>query len=318
MNPTLQTLLLVPSLLIGLLTLAGLLAWAERRLLARCQNRIGPNRCGPCGILFFVADGIKLMSKEDWIPPAADKPVFVLAPAIILVTALISFTVIPLTPGIGILDLNIGILFFLALSSMGIYSTVLGGWSSNNKYSLLGGLRMSAQMFSYEVFMGLSLMGVVILSGSLNLREIVAAQSELWFVVPQFPGFLIFLIAGLAESHRLPLDMPEAESELVAGYHTEYSSMKFGLFFIGEYVGITLFSAITVTLFFGGWQGPLLPPIVWFMLKTMAFIAFFILLRAAIPRPRFDQLLGWGWKILLPLALLNLLATGAIALACDN
>ncbi len=318
MNPTIQTLLLIQGVLVGLLTLAGLLVWVERRLLALWQDRLGPNRCGPGGILIFVADGIKMFTKEDWIPPGSDKPVFVMAPAIIVVTALIAFTIIPLAPGVSILDLNIGILFFLALSSMGIYSTVLGGWASNNKYSLLGGLRMSAQMFSYEVFMGLSLMGVVILSGSLNLHDIVKAQSGMWFVVPQFLGFLIFLFAGLAETHRLPFDMPEAESELIAGYHTEYSSMKFGMFFVGEYVGVTLISAIIVTLFFGGWQGPLLPPVVWFFLKTMCFILFFILLRAAIPRPRFDQLLAWGWKFVLPVALLNLIATGAIALARGN
>ncbi len=315
MNPAIQSLLLIQGVLVGLLTLAGLLVWIERRLLALWQDRLGPNRCGPFGILIFVADGIKMITKEDWIPPGADKPVFILAPAIIVITALLSFTIIPLAPGIAILDLNIGILFFLALSSMGIYSTVLGGWASNNKYSLLGGLRMSAQMFSYEVFMGLSLMGVVILSGSLNLREIVEAQSGMWFVLPQFAGFLIFMVAGLAETHRLPFDMPEAESELIAGFHTEYSSMKFGMFFVGEYVGLTVISAIIVTLFFGGWQGPFLPPFVWFALKTLFFILFFILLRAALPRPRFDQLLAWGWKFILPLALLNLVVTGAIVLA---
>ncbi len=318
MNPILQSFLLIQGVLIGLMTLAGLLVWIERRLLALWQDRLGPNRCGPFGILIFVADGIKMVTKEDWIPPTADKPVFILAPAIIVVTALLSFAIIPFAPGLVILDLNIGILFFLGLSSMGLYSTVLGGWASNNKYSLLGGLRMSAQMFSYEVFMGLSLMGVVILSGSLNLREIVEAQAGMWFVIPQFLGFLIFMIAGLAETHRLPFDMPEAESELIAGYHTEYSSLKFGMFFVGEYVGVTLISAIIVTLFFGGWHGPVLPPFVWFFLKTSAFIIFFILLRAAIPRPRFDQLLAWGWKFILPLALLNLIITGAIVLARGN
>ncbi len=318
MNPVLHSFLVIQGVLIGLMTLAGVLVWIERRLLAFFQDRLGPNRCGPFGFLIFVADGIKMVTKEDWIPPGADKPVFVLAPAIIVITALLGFAIIPVAPGILILDLNIGILFFLGVSSMGIYSTVLGGWASNNKYSLLGGLRMSAQMFSYEVFMGLALMGVVILSGSLNLREIVESQTGLWYVVPQFLGFLIFLFAGLAETHRLPFDMPEAESELVAGFHTEYSSMKFGMFFVGEYVGVTLISALIVTLFFGGWQGPVLPPIVWFLLKTMAFLLFFVLLRAAIPRPRFDQLLAWGWKYILPLALLNLVITGAVVLAQAN
>jgi NADH-quinone oxidoreductase subunit H len=315
MNPVLQSFLVIHGVLIGLMTLAGVMVWVERRLLALWQDRLGPNRCGPFGFFIFVADGIKMIMKEDWIPPHADKPVFVLAPAIIVITALLSFAIIPVAPGILILDVNIGILFFLALSSMGIYSTVLGGWASNNKYSLLGGLRMSAQMFSYEVFMGLALMGVVILSGSLNLREIVESQAGMWYVVPQFLGFLIFFFAGLAETHRLPFDMPEAESELIAGFHTEYSSLKFGMFFVGEYVGVTVISALMVTLFFGGWQGPVLPPIVWFMVKTMAFILFFILLRAAIPRPRFDQLLAWGWKYILPLALLNLIITGAVVLA---
>jgi NADH-quinone oxidoreductase subunit H len=206
------------------------------------------------------------------------------------------------------------LLFFLAMSSLSVYSVMLGGWASNNKYSLLGGLRATAQMLSYEVFMGLSLMGVVLLAGTLNLREIVEAQRDIWFFIPQLPGLVLFLIAGLAETHRLPFDLPEAESELVAGYHSEYSGMKFGMFFVGEYIGITLISAIIVTLFFGGWLGPVLPPLVWFMLKTFVFIGLFILLRASLPRPRYDQLMGYAWKIMLPLALLNLLVTGAIIL----
>jgi NADH-quinone oxidoreductase subunit H len=221
---------------------------------------------------------------------------------------------VPVAPGVVVADLNIGLLFFLAMSSLGVYSVALGGWSSNNKYSLLGGLRASAQMLSYEVFMGLSLMGVVLLAGSFNLTAIVEAQRKVWFVVPQFLGFLLFLVAGAAETRRLPFDLPEAESEIVAGYHSEYSGMKFGMFFVGEYLGITLISAMIAVLFFGGWLGPVLPPLVWFSLKTLAFICFFILLRAALPRPRFDQLMAWGWKIMLPLALANLLVTGAIVL----
>ena len=221
-------------------------------------------------------------------------------------------------PGIGVVDLNIGLLFFLAMSSLGVYSIVLGGWASNNKYSLLGGFRAAAQMLSYEVFMGLSLMGVVMLAGSFNLRDIVAAQEGLWFCIPQFLGFITFTVAGIAEARRLPFDLPEAENELVAGFHTEYSSMKFGLFFIGEYVGVILISAMMVTLFFGGWLGPLLPPLMWFLLKTFMVIGFFILLRASLPRPRYDQLMAYAWKVMLPLALVNLLVTGAIVLAWES
>jgi NADH-quinone oxidoreductase subunit H len=293
---------------------AGLI-WLERRLLALWQDRYGPNRVGPFGLLQVLADMIKILSKEDWIPPFADKPVFVLAPALSVATVLLSFAVIPFAPSLVVVDLNIGLLFFLAMSSMGVYSVVLAGWSSNNKYALLGGLRAAAQMLSYEVFMGLSLMGVVLLAGSFNLSEIVAAQRRIWFCIPQLLGLLIFLIAGIAETRRLPFDLPEAESELVAGYHAEYSGMKFGMFFVGEYLGITLISAMIVTLFFGGWLGPVLPPIVWFALKTFVFICFFILLRATLPRPRFDQLMSYGWKVMLPLALLNLVATGGVLLA---
>jgi NADH-quinone oxidoreductase subunit H len=240
--------------------------------------------------------------------------VFVLAPAIVAVTTLLAFAVVPIAPGIGVVDLNIGLLFFLAMSSLGVYSVVLGGWASNNKYSLLGGFRAAAQMLSYEVFMGLALMGVVMLAGSFNLRDIVAAQEDLWFCVPQILGLATFTVAGIAEARRLPFDLPESENELVAGFHTEYSSMKFGLFFIGEYVGVTLISAMIVTLFFGGWLGPLLPPLVWFLLKTFIVIACFVLLRAALPRPRYDQLMGYGWKVMLPLTLVNLLITGAVVL----
>ena len=207
-------------------------------------------------------------------------------------------------------DPNVGLLFFLGMSALAAWSVVLGGWSSRSGYSLLGGLRSAAQVLSYEVFMGLSLMGTVMLAGSFGLRDIVHAQRDLWFVVPQFAGFVVFLIAGLAETHRLPFDLPEAESELVAGYHSEYSGMKFGMFFVGEYLGIVLVSSLITVLFFGGWHGPWLPPLLWFVLKTSVFIAFFVLMRASLPRPRFDQLMGFGWKVLLPVGLLNLLVTG--------
>jgi NADH-quinone oxidoreductase subunit H len=315
MSETIRLLLNVFGVLIVALSFAAGLIWLERRLLGLWQDRYGPNRVGPFGLLQVLADMIKIFTKEDWIPPFADKPVFLIAPTIIMATVLMSFAVIPFAPAIGVVNLNVGLLFFLAMSSMGAYSVVLAGWSSNNKYSLLGGLRASAQMLSYEVFMGLSLMGVVLLADSLNLCNIVEAQRGLWFCIPQFLGLVIFLIAGLAETHRLPFDLPEAESELVAGYHSEYSGMKFGMFFVGEYLGITLISALIVTFFFGGWLGPILPPLVWFVLKTLVFVAGFILFRASLPRPRYDQLMSLGWKVLLPLALVNLIVTGGILLA---
>jgi NADH-quinone oxidoreductase subunit H len=209
----------------------------------------------------------------------------------------------------------VGLLFFLAVSSLGVYSVALAGWASNNKYALLGGLRAAAQMLSYEVFMGLSLMGVVALAGSFGLREIVAAQQGMWFCIPQLPGLVVFFIAGLAETRRIPFDLPEAEGELVAGYHSEYSGMKFAMFFVGEYFGLTLISALAVTLFFGGWLGPGLPALAWFILKTLGLIAFFILVRGSLPRFRYDQLMALGWKVCLPLALVNLAVTGALVLA---
>jgi NADH-quinone oxidoreductase subunit H len=310
-----RSIVIIIGVLAGTLTIAAGLIWLERRLLGLWQDRYGPNRVGPFGLMQVVADMIKIFTKEDWIPPFADRSVFVLAPAVIVATVLLSFAVVPFAPGIVVADLNIGLLFFLAMSSLGVYSVVLAGWASDNKYSLLGGLRGAAQMLSYEVFMGLSLMGVVMLSGSFNLTTIVEAQRRLWFCIPQFLGLVVFMIAGVAEMRRLPFDLPEAESELVAGYHSEYSGMKFGMFYVGEYLGMTLISMMITTLFFGGWLGPVLPPILWFLLKTFAFIAFFILVRATLPRPRYDQLMSFGWKIMLPIALLNLVATGGVALA---
>lgn len=311
---TYHPIIAITGVLLVVLNLAALLIWIERRLLALWQDRYGPNRVGPFGLLQPLADAIKLFAKEDWIPPFADKTVFVLAPAIVVCTVLLAFAVIPVSPGVVVSDLNIALLFFLAMSSLGVYSVVLGGWASDNKYSLLGGMRAAAQMLSYEVFMGLSLMGVVLLAGSFNLSDIVRAQTKMWFVIPQFLGFVLFLIAGIAETRRLPFDLPEAESELIAGFHSEYSGMKFGMFFVGEYMGITLISAMIAALFFGGWLGPVLPPVIWFLIKTGFFLCFFILLRAALPRPRFDQLMSWGWKVMLPLSLANLLVTGAVVL----
>ncbi len=315
MNEIFRYILMIVIMLFTLTTIAAWLIWLERRMLALWQDRYGPNRAGPFGLLIVAADTIKLFFKEDWIPPFADKVIFVIAPTIVAAAVLMSFVVVPFAPGILVSDLNVGLLFFLAMSSLGVYSIVLGGWASNNKYSLLGALRGASQMISYEVFMGLSLMGVVMLSGSFRLTDIVLAQKDYWFVFTQPVGFVLFLIAGVAETHRLPFDIPEAESELVAGFHSEYSGMKFGMFFIGEYLGITLVSAMVVTVFFGGWLGPsFLPPLFWFALKTFVFILLFILLRASLPRPRYDQLMEYGWKIILPIALLNLLITGAVSL----
>jgi NADH-quinone oxidoreductase subunit H len=315
MSSTAIHLINVFGVLIVVMSIAAGLIWLERRLLAVWQDRYGPNRVGPFGLLQVLADMIKIFAKEDWIPPFADKVVFLLAPAVIIVTVLMSFAIVPFAPGIGVVNLDIGVLFFLGMSSLGVYSIVLGGWASNNKYSLLGGLRAAAQMLSYEVFMGLSLMGVVLMAGSFDLRQIVDAQKGLWFIIPQILGFIVFMVAGFAETHRLPFDLPEADSELVAGYHSEYSGMKFGMFFVGEYLGITLISALIVSFYFGGWLGPVFPPIVWFVLKTFFFIVLFILMRASLPRPRYDQLMAYGWKVMLPLALLNLIITGGVILA---
>jgi NADH-quinone oxidoreductase subunit H len=231
-----------------------------------------------------------------------------------MVTALAAFAVVPVAPGIGIIDFSFGVLYVLAQMALSVYGVVLAGYGANSKYALLGSLRATAQALSYEVFLALSVMGVVMLAGTFDLRAIVEAQRDGWFVGPQCLGFLLFLVASVAETHRGPFDLPEAENELVAGYHTEYSGMKFGMFFVGEYIGVTLASAMIVTLFFGGWLGPWLPPVVWFMLKTLCFILLFILLRGALPRPRYDQLMAFGWKALLPLAFLNILVTGGVVL----
>lgn len=303
------------AILLILLTVAAALTWVERRLLGLWQDRYGPNRVGPFGVLQWVADMIKIFVKQDWVPPFADKAVFILAPTIIVLAMMTAYAVVPVAPGIGIVDLDIGLLFVLAMTSLAVYSIILAGWSSNNKYALLGALRSAAQMISYEVFMGLSVLGVVMLAGTFDLRGIVEAQREMWFFIPQILGLIVFTIAGIAESHRLPLDLPEGEHELVAGYHTEYSGLKFGLFFVGEYVGMIVVSSLIVVLFFGGWLGPVLPPLVWFLIKVSIFLAFFILLRAALPRPRYDQLMAFGWKLMLPLTLVNLAVTGAVALA---
>lgn len=302
------------AILLVAVLVGAILTVVERRLLGWWQDRHGPNRVGLFGVLQLVADMIKIFFKEDWIPPFADRTIFVLAPAIAMASLLLSFMIIPITPGWGVADWNIGLLFFLAMGGINVYSVLLGGWASANKYALIGAMRSSAQTISYEVFMGLSLMGVVAMAGTFNLRDIVNAQQGMWYIIPQFLGFCNFLIAGFAVVHRHPFDQPEAEQELADGYHIEYSAMKFGMFFIGEYVGMLLISALVVTLFFGGWHGPLLPPIAWFVLKTGFFLMLFILVRAALPRPRYDRVMTFGWVVCLPLTLINLLVTGAVIL----
>ncbi|MFZ3203990.1 MAG: NADH-quinone oxidoreductase subunit NuoH, partial [Pseudomonas sp.] len=295
-------------ILLSVVILGALLSWVERRLLGLWQDRYGPNRVGPFGMFQIAADMLKMFFKEDWTPPFADRLIFTLAPVMAMSALLIAFVVVPITPTWGVADLNIGLLFFFAMAGLSVYAVLFAGWASNNKYALLGSLRASAQTVSYEVFMGLALMGVVAQAGSFNLRDIVEYQHQhLWFIIPQFLGFCTFFIAGVAVTHRHPFDQPEAEQELADGYHIEYAGMKWGMFFVGEYIGIVLISALLVTLFFGGWHGPLLPPFIWFALKTGFFIMLFILLRASIPRPRYDQVMSFSWVFCLPLTLLNLL-----------
>ncbi len=304
-------------ILLGSVIAAAYMIWLERRLLALWQDRHGPNRVGWFGLMQVPADMLKIFFKEDWMPPFADKFTFVLAPFLAMALMMLGLAFIPMTPTWGAANPNLGLLYFLAIAGLAVYAVMLGGWSSNSKYSLLGGLRSTAQTISYEVFMGIALMGVVMQAGSFNLREIVAAQEGLWNIVPQFLGFIVWVPAALAVVHRTPFDLPEAESELVQGYHTEYSGMKFGMFMVSEYVGMVLVSALTVTLFFGGWHGPFWTehiPFVWFALKTFLFMSSYILVRAALPRPRYDQIMSAAWKVCLPLALLNLLVTGAIVL----
>ncbi len=298
-----------------------LIVWMERKVLGHMQDRIGPERVGPFGLLQTIADGIKLFMKEDLVPAQADKVVFILAPAITVITALVALTVIPWGDQVTILgrtvplhiaDVNVALLFVLATTSMGVYGIVLGGWASNSKYPLLGGLRSSAQMISYELAQGISLVSVVLLAGTLSLAQIARQQAHMWYVVPQFFGFLIYVISGIAETNRAPFDLPEAETELVAGFHTEYSSMKWAFYFLGEYANMMVVSGIAITVFLGGWHGPVLPSVAWFLIKLTLFLFFYIWLRATFPRLRYDQLMGFGWKVLLPASLLNLVVTAAV------
>lgn len=293
----------------------GLVAYMtlmERRFLGFFQIRLGPNRVGPAGLLQPIADGIKLFFKEDMTVSHANRFWFILAPAVALVSVLACFAVVPASPTIVVADMPVAVLYLLALSSMGVYGILLAGWSSNNTYSLLGGMRAAAQMISYEIPLALSVVGVLILAGSMSLVEIVKAQEGLWFVVKQPLGFALYLICISAETNRTPFDLLECENELVAGYQTEYSSMKFGLFYMAEYAHILLASCLVSLLFLGGWNGPLLPAPLWLLIKVFFVFAVFIWVRATFPRIRYDQLMGFSWKVLLPLAFANLTATAAL------
>lgn len=322
MNDALLTIILIViklGLVLGtVLTLAAYMVLAERKILGRMQMRYGPNRVGWCGLLQPLADLIKLLCKEDLIPQRADRWVFMLAPAISTITALLAFAVIPFgaplqlfdrTLPMVICDLNIGLLYLLALSSLAVYGVALGGWASHSKYALLGGLRAMAQMISYELAMGLAIVPVVMTARSFSLTAIVEAQQTLPNMLRHPLAFFIFLVAIMAESKRTPFDMPEAENELVAGFHTEYSGMRFGMFFVGEYLNLIVLGSMLTVLFLGGWYGPLLPGVCWFLIKVLGVAFFFIWVRGTMPRLRYDQLMAFGWKILVPLGLLNILVT---------
>ncbi|MGC8554394.1 MAG: NADH-quinone oxidoreductase subunit NuoH [Candidatus Acidulodesulfobacterium sp.] len=306
---------------VGLLLSAAYLTLLERKIAARIQNRMGPMEAGFHGLLQPIADGIKLFFKEDIIPSEANKFLFILAPILVVIPALTTFAVIPFGAPIEIMghivplqitDVNVGILFILALTSLGVYGVVIGGWASNSKYSLLGGIRTAAQMVSYEIALVLSIVGIIMIAGDLSLSKIVSEQSHIWFVVYQPVGFLLYLIASTAEMNRVPFDIGEAEGEIVAGFHTEYSSMEFAFYFIGEYAQMVVNSAVIVTLFLGGWQGPFLPPVIWFLIKVFFIILIYLWLRWTYPRLRYDELMDFGWKFLLPIALANIIVTGFV------
>jgi NADH-quinone oxidoreductase subunit H len=336
-NPTIVARLVLMFIIFNCLVLASaFMVWMERKVCAYIQDREGPNRVGPAGLLQPFADVIKLVFKEDLRPKAASALIFAIAPVISTATAFAAFSVVPFGGEItlfGLLkepirlevtDVNVAVLVIFAVTSMGIYGIVLAGWSSNNKYSLLGGLRSSAQMISYELSYGLALAAVVMLAGSMSLREIVVNQSGYWWhVIPRWYiflqplGFLIYMTAGVAETNRAPFDFPEAEQELVAGYHTEYSSMSFALFFMAEYINMVTVSAVATSLFLGGWLGPFLPEWlgwIWFMVKVLLLLFFYVWMRWTLPRYRYDQLMEFGWKYLLPAAVLNLIATAALVI----
>lgn len=307
--------------LLGVLTAFAYTTLLERRLLARFQLRVGPNRVGPWGLLQPLADGIKLLCKEDFRPTGADAIVYLAAPLISVVAALFVYAVIPIGPPVRlfgrevtlyIADVNVAVLLVLGASSVGVYGVILGGWSSDCKYSLLGGLRSSAQVVSYELSLGLAVLGVIMAAGSLSLVDIVGAQARGWFIWRQPLAFALFVVAAFAETNRAPFDLPESEQELTGGFQTEYGGMKFAMFYIGEYIGVITMGALVTTLFLGGWRGPVLPSVLWFLLKVFVVVCFFIWVRATLPRVRYDRLMALGWKILIPAGLLNVAATACI------
>ncbi|HEX5416477.1 MAG TPA: NADH-quinone oxidoreductase subunit NuoH [Chloroflexota bacterium] len=313
---------LIKSVVVMVILLTGF-AYAtllERKLVAGFQVRLGPNRVGPWGMLQPLADGIKVAFQEDTIPRGADRIVFMVAPMLSMVMAIVAFAVIPIgqpvnvfgvTIPLAVADINVGILYLLGATSLGIYGIVLAGWASNNKYSLLGGVRSSAQMISYELSLGLSLVGVLLITGTLNLGQIVQDQSRIWLIFLQPLGFIIYFISAMAETNRAPFDLPEAEHELVAGYHTEYSGMRFALFQMAEYINMITASAVATTLFLGGWHGifGLADGPWWFFIKVFIFMCLFVWIRATLPRMRYDRLMNFGWRVLLPVALLNVVLT---------
>jgi len=308
-------------ILVGVLTAFAYVTLLERRLLAKFQLRIGPDRVGPFGLLQPLADGIKLIFKENFMPGGADPLVYQVAPLISAVAALFVYAVIPIAPPIHLFgreitlyvaDVNVAVLLVLGASSVGVYGIILGGWASDNKYAILGGLRSSAQVISYELVLGLAVLGVVLVANSLSLVDIVHAQAHGWFILKQPLAFVLFLIASFAETNRAPFDLPESEQELIAGFQTEYGGFKFAMFYLAEYIGIITVGALVTTLFLGGWQGPWLWPFLWFAIKVFTVVCFFILVRATLPRLRYDQLMGFGWKVLIPLGVLNLAVTGAL------
>jgi NADH-quinone oxidoreductase subunit H len=322
MNMMSVVLMLIKIIIVISITMfhVAYVVYFERKVIGHMQARLGPMRVGPHGILQPIADGIKLFFKEDIIPSDADKPIFYIAPLVCVIAALASLAVIPFWENFSIVNLNIGILYILALSSVGAYGVILAGWASNSKYSFLGGLRSSAQVISYEIAMGLSLVSVMMLAGSANLVDIVKAQANYPFILVQPVAFVVFLIAAFAETNRLPFDLPEAETELVAGYFTEYSGIRFGLFFVAEYAGMFIMSALAVICFLGGWKGPdfwifaYVPDLAWFLLKVYALIFLYFWVRATLPRYRYDQLMGLGWKLFIPLTLANITITGIVKL----
>ena len=320
-NLILKILLIIFPLLI----FVALLTYFERKIIAAMQLRRGPNVVGPFGILQPLADGIKLLMKEIIIPSGSNKIVFLLAPIITFVLSLIGWAVIPFDEGVVLSNINVGILYLFAVSSLGVYGIIMAGWASNSMYAFLGSLRSAAQMVSYEVSIGFIIISVLLTVGSLNLSDIVVAQKKMWFFIPHFPMMIIFFISALAETNRAPFDLPEAEAELVSGYHVEYSSMPFALFFLGEYANIVLMSAMTVILFFGGWLPPLgfdffyiIPGYIWFFIKVSFFIFLFLWIRATFPRFRYDQLMRLGWKVFLPLSLFWLILTSSYIFIFHN